>query len=64
MGFLFQIKAEKLVNGKERVEDPIAVAQTCFAAAYIYIGFFLFCLGQSWIHSKKNSLNTYSGINQ
>jgi ribonuclease kappa len=53
LGFLYQIRAEKLVYNKHPPKDPGLVARACFTASFIYFGFFLFCFCQSWLHSKE-----------
>ena len=46
LGIGFHSLLDQLVNQAEPVEDPLAVAKACYAAAFIYAGVFLLCYSQ------------------
>ncbi|OZJ04264.1 hypothetical protein BZG36_02490 [Bifiguratus adelaidae] len=52
LGGLFNADVEGLTESKGD-PDPNVAASTCFLAAAIYAGFFVFCGCQSWIHSRN-----------
>lgn len=44
------------MGDKDDPKDGKAVARTIFAAVAVYVGFFVFCSGQAWLHSRTRGV--------
>lgn len=65
LGLLFQAESEILLEGKpgEVPKNGKVAAKGCFSAALIYLGFFVFCSFQSYLHARKRKEEaTFTGL--
>jgi len=46
LGSFYNAELEQLVNGKEPIEDPTAVAKGCYVGAFLYCVIGAFCYWQ------------------
>ncbi|KAJ3096969.1 hypothetical protein HDU97_005397 [Phlyctochytrium planicorne] len=53
MGALLSAGSHQLIDGKEPIEEPKAVAQSCFIAAMLYAVLFVFSYCQSYLINKE-----------
>ena len=54
IGALFKSKNHSMMGGEEDPEDGDAVAGAVFGAVFIYIGFFVFCGLQAFLHIRES----------
>ncbi|KAG9200218.1 hypothetical protein B5807_10194 [Epicoccum nigrum] len=54
IGALFKSNNHTMMGGEEDPEDGNAVAGAVFGAVFIYIGFFVFCGLQAFLHIRES----------
>ncbi|KAF2999424.1 hypothetical protein E8E13_007397 [Curvularia kusanoi] len=54
IGALFKSGSHTMLGGEEDPEDGNAVAGAVFGAVFIYIGFFVFCGLQAFLHMRES----------
>ncbi|KAF9694923.1 hypothetical protein EKO04_007045 [Ascochyta lentis] len=54
IGALFKSGSHTMLGGEEDPEDGNAVAGAVFGAVFIYIGFFVFCGLQAFLHIRES----------
>ncbi|KAJ4402788.1 hypothetical protein N0V91_007009 [Didymella pomorum] len=54
IGALFKSGSHTMLGGDEDPEDGNAVAGAVFGAVFIYIGFFVFCGFQAFLHMRES----------
>ncbi|KAJ8117051.1 hypothetical protein OPT61_g1655 [Boeremia exigua] len=54
IGALFKSGSHTMLGGEEDPEDGSAVAGAVFGAVFIYIGFFVFCGLQAFLHIRES----------
>ncbi|KAJ4984002.1 hypothetical protein SVAN01_10496 [Stagonosporopsis vannaccii] len=54
IGALFKSGSHTMLGGDEDPEDGNAVAGAVFGAVFIYIGFFVFCGLQAFLHIRES----------
>lgn len=54
IGALFKTNSNTVMGGEEDPKDGSAVAGVVFGAVFIYIGFFVFCGLQAFLHMRES----------
>ncbi|KAF2005409.1 hypothetical protein P154DRAFT_518531 [Amniculicola lignicola CBS 123094] len=54
IGALFKTGSHTMMGSKEDPEDGGAVAGAVFGAVFIYLGFFVFCGFQAFLHIRES----------
>ncbi|KAI8940997.1 hypothetical protein NX059_002245 [Plenodomus lindquistii] len=54
IGALFKTSSNTVMGTKEDPEDGAAVAGAVFGAVFIYVGFFVFCGLQAFLHMRES----------
>ncbi|KAJ3209346.1 hypothetical protein HDU67_006262 [Dinochytrium kinnereticum] len=63
LGAFISAGSPQVIDGKEPIEEPKAVAQSCFIAAMLYAGLFVFSYCQSYLINKEAAAErTFSTI--